>query len=55
MMCDHMNINRKPQLEFCKRQERLLTGTSPIRPEADSICSLAKAALNSRRKRGRYD
>jgi len=45
-----MNINRKPQLEFCKSQERLPTGTGPIRPEADSICSLRPSGIEFKKK-----
>ncbi len=50
MICDHMNINRKPRLEFCRRQERLPMGTGPIRPEADSICSLRQSGIEFKKK-----
>ena len=49
MICDHMKANRKPKMEFCKRQDQLLTRTGRIWPEAGAqFVPCAKAELHSR-------
>src|SRR5690242_9076891 len=49
MICEHMKANSKPKMEFCKRQDQLLTRTERISPEAGAqFVPCAKAELHSR-------
>ena len=34
MICDHMKADSKPKMEFCRRQDQLLTSRGRISPEA---------------------